>query len=150
MNRMKSFYIQSRISIVAVLLLVAFLNSCKTEKLAPAQEQTKDISGNWRVIKATRNGSDLISIVDFSQFRLNFKDGKYSLVNKVPFLVGGDGAYTLDDPKYPFQISFTAGSNKPVSTAFNFPIVNGARQLTITFNPGCANNSYVYVFQKTN
>jgi hypothetical protein len=119
------------------------------EKIGTAKEAVKDITGNWKIIKATRNGADLTSIVDFSQFRLNFNEGKYALVNKVPFLVSQDGTYALDDPKYPFKITFTAGgSSSPVATAFNFPIVNGARQLTITFSPGCTNNSYVYVFQK--
>jgi hypothetical protein len=132
-----------------VLAIIIGFSSCKIEKLAPAQEAVKDISGNWRIIRATRNGADLTTIVDFSQFRINFKDGKYTLVNKVPFLVNDDGTYALDDPKYPFKISFKAGGATPVATAFNFPIVNGVRQLTITFSPGCANNSYVYVFQKT-
>jgi len=135
---------------MSALLLAAGLGSCKLEKVAPMQEQAKDISGDWHIIKATRNGTDLTTLVDLSQFSLSFKDGKYSLVNKVPFLVGQDGLYSLDDPKYPFKISFTAGSNQPVATAFNFPIVNGVRQLTITFSPGCANNNYVYVFQKSN
>ncbi|WP_414688595.1 DUF5004 domain-containing protein, partial [Mucilaginibacter sp.] len=40
--------------------------------------------------------------------------------------------------------------DKPVSTAFTYPIVNGKRQLSITFSPGCSNNSYVYVLEKAN
>ena len=146
---MRRFCNRSLSGCMLVLMMVICFSSCKMEKVAPAQEAVKDISGNWRIIKATRNGTDLTSIVDFSQFRLNFNQGKYTLVNKVPFLVADNGTYVLDDPKYPFKISFTAGSGTPVATAFNFPIVNGARQLTITFSPGCTNNSYVYVFQKT-
>ena len=146
---MRRFCNRSWGSCTLVLVMIICFSSCKMEKVAPAQEAVKDISGNWRIIKATRNGADLTSIVDFSQFRLKFDAGKYTLVNKVPFLVSQDGNYALDDPKYPFKITFTAGGTTPVATAFNFPIVNGARQLTITFSPGCANNSYVYVFQKT-
>jgi len=135
-----------------VLLLMISFSACKMEKTSPTKEAVKDISGNWKIIKATRNGADLTAIVDFSQFRLNFSQGKYALLNKVPFLVSQDGTYTLDDPKYPFKITFTGtgggGSTTPVATAFNFPIVNGERQLTITFSPGCTNNTYVYVFQK--
>jgi hypothetical protein len=147
---MKRFCNISRISLALVLLLGALFGSCKMERVGPAAEAVKDISGNWKIIKATRNGTDLTAIVDFSQFRLNFNQGKYALVNKVPFLVGQNGTYALDDPKYPFKISFTPGTATPVSTAFNFPIVNGARQLTLTFSPGCTNNTYVYVFQKSN
>jgi hypothetical protein len=147
---MKRFCKTTKIGLALVLVLGTLFGSCKMEKVGPVAESVKDISGNWKIIKATRNGADLTSIVDFSQFRLNFNQGKYSLVNKVPFLVSQNGAYALDDPKYPFKITFTAGTATPVSTAFNFPIVNGARQLTITFSPGCANNTYVYVFQKSN
>lgn len=124
--------------------------SCKVEHLNPVNEPVKDISGNWMVVAASRNGTDLTSIVDFSQFKLNFSAGKYSLVNKMPFLVSQDGAYSLDDPQYPFKITFTASGSQPVSTAFTYPIVNGGRQLILTFSPGCSNNTYIYTFKKTN
>lgn len=147
---MKKLY-NNWISISTILFLsILFMNSCKTEKIVPAQEAPKDISGNWQVIKATRNGTDITSIVDFSQFKLNFNSGSYTLVNRLPFLVSQSGTYSLDDPQYPFQISFTPSGSKAVATAFTYPIVNGARQLSITFSPGCANNSYVYTFQKAN
>ena len=147
---MKRFGNRSRISLALALLLGALFGSCKMEKVGPAAESVKDVSGNWKIIKATRNGTDLTSIVDFSQFRLSFNQGNYTLVNKVPFLVSQNGTYALDDPKYPFKITFTAGAATPVATAFNFPIVNGVRQLSLTFSPGCTNNTYVYVFQKSN
>lgn len=147
---MKRFYNRLRIGGLLFILLAACLSSCKMEEPAPAKEAVKDISGNWRVVKATRNGTDITSIADFGQFRLEFSNGKYTLLNKVPFLVTQNGTYALDDPKYPFKITFTAGTAAPVSTAFNFPIVNGVRQLTLTFSPGCTSNTYVYVFEKTN
>lgn len=145
---MRHYYNRPRTILLLLLMLAIGLGSCKMEKISPTKESVKDISGNWKIIRATRNGTDLTSLVDLSQFRLNFDNGKYTLLNKVPFLVSHDGSYSLDDPKYPFQITFTAAGGAPVATSFNFPIVNGVRQLTITFNPGCANNSYVYVFQK--
>lgn len=145
---MRHYYNQPQAILFLLLMLVVSLGSCKMEKISPTKESVKDISGNWKIIRATRNGADLTSLADLSQFRLNFNNGKYSLLNKVPFLVSKDGSYALDDPKYPFQITFTATGGAPVATAFDFPIVNGVRQLTITFNPGCANNSYVYVFKK--
>lgn len=144
-------FLYKRISSLSMLFLALFFwGSCKMEQIAPAQESTKDISGNWQVIKATRNGTDITSLIDFSQFRLSFNNGSYTLVNRLPFLVSQNGSYTLDDPKYPFQITFTAAGGKPVSTAFTYPIVNGVRQLTINFSPGCPQNAYVYVFQKAN
>jgi hypothetical protein len=147
---MKYNYKAKWIYMVLVAVLTLAVSACKTEKIVPGSEAPKDINGNWRVIKATRNGTDLTSIIDFSQFRINFTDKGYTLVNKLPFLVNKDGAFALDDPQYPFKITFTATGDKPVSTAFTYPIVNGKRQLSITFSPGCTNNSYVYVLEKAN
>jgi hypothetical protein len=147
---MKYNYKAKRFYLVLMIALIAAVSSCKTEKIVPGSEAPKDIKGNWRVIKATRNGTDLTSIIDFSQFRINFTDKGYTLVNKLPFLVSKDGAFALDDPQYPFKITFTVTGDKPVSTAFTNPIVNGKRQLSITFSPGCTNNSYVYVLEKAN
>ncbi len=140
-----------RIFILPMLFLcLLFWSACKMEQIAPAHESTKDISGNWQVIKATRNGTDITSLVDFSQFRLNFNTGSYTLVNRLPFLVSQNGTYSLDNPQYPFQITFTPSGAKAAATTFTYPIVNGTRQLTINFSPGCASNAYVYVFQKAN
>ncbi|OOQ56817.1 DUF5004 domain-containing protein [Mucilaginibacter pedocola] len=145
---MKKIY---QIKALVLALMVAMLGTaCKTEKVLPQKEALKDISGSWQVIKATRNGTELTSIIDFSAFKINFKDGGYTLENKMPFLVEQDGAFALDDPEYPYKITFTASGKTPVSTAFTYPIVNGKRQLSLTFSPGCTNNSYVYVLQKTN
>ena len=134
---------------VLIIVATVLFAACKAEKLAPAQESVKDITGKWKVVKATRNGTDITNLIDFSQFRVSFKEGKYTLDNKLPFLVTANGTYTLDDPQYPFQIKFTGSGSKAVATTFNYPIVNGVRQLSITFSPGCPGNTYVYVFQQT-
>ncbi|MBB5394094.1 DUF5004 domain-containing protein [Mucilaginibacter sp. AK015] len=145
---MKKFY---NIKGMMLLLLVTLMAAaCKTEKVLPKQEALKDISGSWQVIKATRNGTDLAGLVDFGQFRINFDGSGYKLTNRLPFIVNQDGMFALDDPEYPYKITFTAAGGTPVSTAFTYPIVNGKRQLSLTFSPGCANNSYVYVLQKVN
>ncbi|MGI4751439.1 MAG: DUF5004 domain-containing protein [Janthinobacterium lividum] len=133
--------------VVAVILLIT---SCKTEKIVPNPEAVKDITGNWQVIKATRNGADITTLLDFTQFKLVFDGTNYTLNNKLPFIVLQNGTYSLDDPQYPFQIAFTPTASKKVATAFTYPIINGLRQLSITFSPGCPNNSYVYTLQKSN
>jgi hypothetical protein len=143
----KKYNIRCMLLLMMAVLLAA---SCKTEKVLPQQEALKDISGSWQVIKATRNGTDLAGLVDFGQFRINFDGGGYKLTNKLPFIVTQDGAFALDDPEYPYKITFTATGGTSVSTAFTYPIVNGKRQLSLTFSPGCANNSYIYVLQKVN
>jgi hypothetical protein len=147
---MKQLYKNYKINCLLIIVALFMWTSCKVEHLAPAQESTKDISGNWVVIAATRNGTDLTSVIDFSQFKVNFAAGKYSLVNKLPFIVSQDGTYSLDDPQYPFQISFKATGGTAIATAFTYPIVNGVRHLTLTFSPGCPGNTYVYTFQKAN
>jgi len=144
MNTLKSIYT------VSVVLLLFTWTSCKVEGISPINEPVKDISGSWQVIKATRNGTDLTSLVDFTQFRVNFQSGNYTLVNSLPFIVSQNGTYSLNNPQYPFQIAFTAAGTTPVATSFNYPIVNGKRILTLTFSPGCPQNSYVYTLQKIN
>ena len=147
---MKQLYKQNRRKWPLILLMMMIFASCKVERLSPVAESTKDITGDWTVIAATRNGTDLTSTIDFSQFKVSFKDGKYTLINKLPFLVSKDGSYSFDDPQYPFKISFTATGSPAVATAFTYPIVNGIRQLTLTFSPGCPGNTYVYTFKKAN
>jgi hypothetical protein len=144
----KLYPIKKIILWIALPLLLA--SSCKVENINPVNESVKDISGSWKVIKATRNGADLTGIVDFSQFRVNFNAGAYTLSNNLPFIVSQNGNYSLDNPQYPFRITFTATGGAPVSTIFNYPIVNGVRILTVTFSPGCAQNAYVYTLQKVN
>jgi len=144
MSKLKLIYL------AGMALLLFSWTSCKVENLNPINEPVKDISGSWQVIKATRNGTDLTSIVDFSLFRVNFTAGNYTLVNSLPFIVQQNGTYSLNNPQYPFQIIFTAAGGTPVATAFNYPIVDGQRILTLTFSPGCPQNSYVYTLQKVN
>ncbi|WP_184549500.1 DUF5004 domain-containing protein [Mucilaginibacter sp. FT3.2] len=147
---MKKNYIIQQAGFLLMAVIVVLIASCKAERALPVNESVKDISGSWQVVRATRNGTDLTGIIDFSQFRINFKDGGYTMVNKLPFLVADDGKFSLDDPQYPFKITFIANGAAAVSTPFTYPIVNGKRQLSITFSPGCPNNSYLYVLQKVN
>ena len=141
------------LNIKRILLLLAAVSmaiSCKTEKVLPSQEALKTITGNWQVIKASRNGTDLDGLLDFSKFRIQFDGTNYKLVDKLPFIVNQNGTFSLDDPQYPFKITFTATGAQAVSTVFTYPIVNGKKQLTLTFSPGCPNNSYTYVLQQVN
>ncbi|RYY30386.1 MAG: DUF5004 domain-containing protein [Sphingobacteriaceae bacterium] len=147
---MKNLYKNSIICFCILLVAILLISSCKTEKIVPNAEALKDVNGSWQVIKAVRNGVDITSLADFTQFKLNFDGSNYTLTNKLPFIVLQNGTYSFDDPQYPFQISLTPTGAKAVTTPFTYPIINGVRQLSITFSPGCANNSYVYTFQKSN
>lgn len=149
-NNMGKFY---KYKLLTALFSVLIYTSCRVEKVKPHIEAVKDITGSWIVVKAVRNGTDVTNSFDFSKFRINFLANKtYVLVNRVPFLVKTDGAYSLDDPLYPFQITFksTTAGIKPIVTDLEYPLINGVRQIKLTFSPGCFANSYTYIFQKAN
>lgn len=130
-------------------LIALIWASCKVDRVLPVNESVKDISGSWKVLKASRNGTDLTTLVNFNQFRVKFDaKGTYTLVNPLPFVVNQDGSYKLDDPNYPFKIAFTPTGGQTVGIVFNYPIVGGARQLNVTFSPGCTLNTYTYTLVK--
>ncbi|MEI3798311.1 MULTISPECIES: DUF5004 domain-containing protein [unclassified Chitinophaga] len=132
-------------------ILVLFINSChRSEILVP--EPVKDIAGEWRIVKAVRNGVDITTLTDFTKFRIRFTtDLQYTIENPLPFIVSKNGSYALDDPKYPFRISFSqTGISNPVSTTFTYPVVNGKRNINFTFSPGCAANTYDYTLERLN
>ena len=153
---MKKLHKLSKAKLLFLIFPLLAWASCKTENINPVAESTKDLTGTWRVIKATRNGTDLTALVDtanvnFNSFDVVFKGGNYTLVNALPFIVTANGTYSLDNPQYPFVITFKqTGSSTPISTAFTYPIVNGVRILTLVFSPGCPQNSYSYSLQKIN
>jgi hypothetical protein len=144
------------LSLLLITLSLLVWTSCKKDVINPATESVKDLTGTWRIVKASRNGTDLIALADtanvnFNQFSITFKSGSYTLSNLLPFIVTANGTYALDNPQYPFQITFNqTGAKTPVATAFTYPIVNGVRVLTLIFSPGCPQNSYSYSLQKVN
>ena len=68
----------------------------------------------------------------------------------MPFIVTQSGKFTLDNSQYAFKITFKPTSGPEASTAFTYPIVNGIRQLTVVFSPGCSQNVYTYTLKKDN
>jgi len=140
-------------SVIFAALSALMWSSCKVEKTKIVTETTKDISGSWKIVKVSRNGTDITGAngLDFSQFRVNFlSNNTYTLTNPLPFIVQANGIYSLDDPKVPTEITFTQSGSQAITTDFVFPIVDGVRQISLQFtaNPGCNNNSYVYTLQK--
>jgi hypothetical protein len=151
MKKLNIFY---KINFLLVILSLLVWTSCKTERVTPVVESTKDLTGTWKIVSATRNGTALLPLVDtadinFNNFNIVFSGGSYTLGSSLPFIVSQNGTYALDNPQYPFQISFKpTGSTTPTSTAFTYPIVDGVRVLTIVFSPGCPQNVYSYSFEK--
>jgi len=137
------------------LLLVGLtgLSSCEDNVAKVATvEAEKDITGNWKVVKLTRNGEDLSQRLDLGGFRISFHpDGSYTLANELPFVVHAPGTYQLNDPQYPFALLLTPeGGDDNVAAGFQFPVVKGKRQLSLTFSLGCGNNTYQFNFEREN
>lgn len=124
--------------------------ACKPEMLAVPSEPVKNLSGNWQIIKATRNGTDLTTRFDFTHFRIHFTDSSYTIDSLVPFIVSRSGKWKFDDPTYPFAISFQATDSSARTSPLQYPVVGGQRNLLITFSPGCSLNTYQYTLQKAN
>lgn len=136
------------IFLLSTILIV--LVACKPEHMAVPTEPLKDLSGTWLVVRATRNGTDLTARFDFSKFRIHFTDSTYSIDSPLPFVVSKSGTWGFDDPRFPFNLSFTATDSSAKSSPMSFPVVGGQRSIIITFSPGCNLNSYQYTLQKVN
>ena len=117
------------------------------------EEVPIDVAGSWRIVKASRNGTDITSLMDFTKFRLNLnEDGMYTIDNYLPFIAKKtNGKWAIDDPVFPFRLFFydTNSSNEIVAN-LHYPVTEGRRQIILTFSTGCTSNYYSYVFERTN
>ena len=140
--------------IFAFYLLLASLTilSCKDEVATlVTDESLKDVTGTWKVVSLTRNGEELATRIDLSKFRVTFKaDGTYTLADQLAFAVGGPGTYKLNDPQYPYSLVLTEQAKSPKTVKFQFPVIEGKRQLSLTLSPGCTGNTYQYNFSREN
>ena len=133
---------------------VILVSSCDTfkDEVTPEKysEATKFIDGSWQLATVYRNGVDITKSMDFSRFRLVLnKDNTYEMKNYLPFIVKDNGAWSVDDPQYPFHLSFKEeGANEEVKTEIGFLTVDGKRRLTVKLSPGCHTNKYVYTFKQ--
>ncbi|MFV0589013.1 DUF5004 domain-containing protein [Bacteroides reticulotermitis] len=143
-----------RFVIGAFLTLALSVSSCDTFKdemsLESYSEATKHIDGNWQLSAVSRNGVDITKYMDFTRFRIVLnKDNTYEMKNYLPFIVRNNGTWQVDDPLYPFHLSFKEeGTNKDVKTEIGFLTVDGERRLTIKLSPGCYTNKYLYTFKQ--
>jgi hypothetical protein len=141
-------------NIFFIVLLLCIASACNKFKDNSSSEvvpeSTKQIDGEWQLSTVTRNGTDITSAMDFSAFHLILNsDSTYTLVDRMPFIVKKDGKWSVDDPKYPFHLTFTeSGSGNGVTTEIKYPVVEGKREISLTLSPGCHSNTYIYVFKK--
>ena len=139
--------------IVMLLISVCLLGACDTfrDDISPDSysEAPKYLDGTWQLTSASRNGSDISSTMNFSQFHLILNtDSTYTLENYMPFVVDNSGTWAVDDIYYPFFLTFQEDGEGAVQVEISYPIVQGKRRITMTVNPGCSSNSYVYSFEK--
>lgn len=140
--------------VIGAFLTLTMLSSCDTfrDEITPDSysETIKHVDGNWRLFTVSRNGIDITEYMDFSRFHIVLnKDNTYEIKNYLPFIVKGNGTWSVDDPQFPFHLIFREdGADKTVETEIGFLTVNGERQLTIKLSPGCHTNTYVYTFKQ--
>lgn len=132
------------------LVFCALLFSSCQKEITTISEPVKNLTGTWKIIQLTRNGEDLTSRVDFSSFRISFNaDNTYTLQDQFMFFTTDPGTYSFDDPQYPFYLNFQPqNATSETKLTFEYPIVNGKRQIKLKFSPGCTKNTYEYYFEK--
>lgn len=141
---------------ICFFVLLGFITACDTfkDEITPNStiyaEVPKSLDGIWQLKTVSRNGTNITNAMDFSRFRLHLnKDNTYTMENYLPFIVKKNGKWKIDDPMFPFFLVFTQeGTDEEAKTEINYPIVDGKRQITLSFSPGCVGNSYVYSFEK--
>lgn len=129
---------------------IIFFASCKTTKDVLTEPQ-KDLNGTWKIVKVSRNSVDITAYIDSAGFRLILaNDATYTLQsNNIPFVVNSNGTWSVDDPQYPYNLSFNpTDSSSTFTGSIGTPVSKGLRNLEVTFSPGCRANSYVYTFEK--
>lgn len=136
-----------------LLLFAGFVCSCdefKDSKEYSGEEFVKNLDGSWYISKVSRNGIDITNLMDFSAFRISFNaDKTYKIDNYLPFLVKKDGVWTIDDPQYPTSLILKEdGAQNANTSAFEYTIVGGERQISLSFSPGCRSNIYTYVLER--
>ena len=140
--------------VIGAFLTLTMISSCDTfeDEMTPDSysETIKHVDGNWRLFTVSRNGIDITKYMDFSRFHIELnKDNTYEIKNYLPFIVKGNGTWSVDDPQFPFHLIFREdGADETVETEIGFLTVDGERQLTIKLSPGCHTNTYVYTFKQ--
>lgn len=138
--------------ITFLLLGLVVLNSCEKEISSAAHDEpVKDIAGKWKIVSLTRNGEDMTERMDLTKFRIIFNaDGSYTLEDRFPFIVTTPGTFQLNDPQYPFSLTLTPQGETEAIANFQFPVIEGKRQLSLNMSLGCSSNTYQFNFEREN
>lgn len=145
-------------SIFSLALIILMAAGCRVD-IPVVPEPVKDINGDWKIVQVIRNRVDITQKVKLDDFRLEFQSdpsgqnggtGTYKITRGAPFVVNGDGSWKLNDPVYPFVLSFSPASDpaENVDLNFSFLIIKGAYQIKLVLKPGCQSNTYEYYLGK--
>lgn len=141
---------------IVLVALVGVLAGCRAEDYYVAAESQKAIEGSWKIVKFSRNGTDMTERVNGEDFVLTFHDENgsdpfsYSIESRLPFVVSKNGSWAFDDPTYPFAISFSPEDGSGArEVPFLFPVMEGERRINLSFSPGCSENNYEYILEKS-
>lgn len=139
--------LRSNIFRILFIALIIF-SSCKTEKESLV-EPVKNFTGTWKISKVVRDQVDITPWIDTTNFTLVLNsDNTYTLSNSnIPFVANSSGNWSVDDPAYPYHISFLVAGTDTATANFLTPVDKGKRSMVISFSPGCISNTYVYTLQ---
>ena len=146
--------LETLVKFVSVILAL-WLTSCDDKISIPQgalDEQTVDLQGTWRVQKAFANGQDITELFDFGQIVLTLKMNEgptdFEIENgDAPFPVTQNGSWVYNDLVYPTMMIFSTVSVER-SLGFAAPPISGNTSFSLQFSLGCADNVYVYQFEK--
>lgn len=143
-------YLNKTLTGTLYFLIIISVTACVKENTDILQEPIKDITGEWRIEMVTRNKVDITDFFNFQDFSLTFNDdGTYHIANEVPFIIDKDGSWEIDPKRYTMYMKFVQGENgEEFSSEFDYPIVQGRREIILKGSPGCMNNIYEYVLRQ--
>jgi hypothetical protein len=138
-----------------LLSTVFILSSCEDKLVVPdgaLEEQTVDLQGVWKVSKALVNNQDITSLFDFSEVELSLQMNQgptdFQIVSgDAPFPVLNNGKWIYDDAAYPTAMVFLSDGGER-SVGFATPPISGNSTFSLSFSLGCADNTYIYQFEK--
>jgi hypothetical protein len=143
---------------LSIIMIALIWSSCKLEHVNIPSEPNKNITGTWKIATVIQDNVTIFDTTkalglpkgfDFTQFRVIFKGNAYTTNIDAPFIVSGNGTYTLNEP-FSTKLTFKPDTSTAVSLDFYYPVTAGTRQLILTFSPGCIKNSYQYILEKAN
>ena len=145
---------------ITVFFLAAILFTGCEEDLEVRQDALTnyevDINGSWKLFSISRDGEDLSSKINFTDFTLELSNGDFNLNSStIPFptlkttgSAFSSGSWSFNDDIYPTHIQFTNGSDVvPVKLAYPAYGTNNS-SLVLEFSLGCSANIYSYQFKK--